>query len=140
MQRPGIRRLGGLCKSYQGEVNETTDREFLSRDGGNGGCLVLRGANVCMYVLREASQGVPLYLDAERYRRAKANSEKAFHSRVDRIGFQRSAPQNNFRRVIAAYVPAAEFCFDTVSYIPRGTATRIDLVPRHDVASTHKGL
>ena len=29
-QRPGIRRLGGLCKSYQGEVNETTDSDFLS--------------------------------------------------------------------------------------------------------------
>ena len=127
MQRPSIRRLGSICKSYQGEVNETTDRAFLSRDADGGGCLVLRGANVCMYVLREASQGVPLYLDAKRYQSAKANSEKAFHSRVDRIGFQRSAPQNNYRRVIAAYVPAGEFCFDTVSYIPRGSATLIDL-------------
>jgi hypothetical protein len=125
-QRPGIRRLGSICKSYQGEVNETTDKDFLRRDAG-GGCLVLRGANVCMYVLRKASQGVPLFLDSRRYQAAKANSEKAFHSRVDRIGFQRSAPQNNFRRVIAAYVPAGEFCFDTVSYIPRGTMTLVDL-------------
>jgi type I restriction-modification system DNA methylase subunit len=127
MQRSGIRRLGSICKSYQGEVNETTDRDFLSRDAGGTGRLVLRGANICMYVVREASQGLPLYLDAQRYQRAKANSEKAFHSRADRVGFQRSAPQNNFRRVIAAYVPAGEFCFDTVSYIPRGTTTLIDL-------------
>jgi hypothetical protein len=126
MQRPGIRRLGSMCKSYQGEVNETTDKDFLSRDASSG-CLVLRGANVCMYVLREASQGVPLFLDSKRYQAAKVNSEKAFHSRVDRVGFQRSAPQNNFRRVIAAYVPAGEFCFDTVSYIPRGTMTLVDL-------------
>ncbi len=80
-----------------------------------------------MYVLRDASQGVPLFLDSQKYQAAKANSEKAFHSRVDRVGFQRSAPQNNFRRVIAAYVPAGEFCFDTVSYVPRGTKTLVDL-------------
>jgi hypothetical protein len=88
---------------------------------------VLRGANVCMYVLREASQGVPLYLDVNTYQKAKANSEKTFHSRVERVGFQRSAPQNNYRRVIAAHVPAGEFCFDTVSYVPHGAQTLIDL-------------
>ena len=127
-KRPGIRRLGTLCKSYQGEVNETTDRRFLSdfpnRDERK---LVLRGANVCMYALREASQGTSLYLDEAAFQTAKANSEKAFHSRVQRVGFQRSAPQNNFRRVIAARIPVGEFCFDTVSYAPAGSATLINL-------------
>jgi hypothetical protein len=126
-QRPGIRRLGAVCKSYQGEVNETTDKDYVSRRQAQGQPLVLRGANICMYVLREASQGVPLYLDVQAYQTARARSEKAFHSRVDRVGFQRSAPQNNYRRVIAAHIPADEFCFDTVSYIPRGTLTLIDL-------------
>jgi hypothetical protein len=87
----------------------------------------LRGANVCMYALREASQGEPKYLDAARFQAARANSEKAFHSRLERIGFQRSAPQNNYRRVIAAPIPIGEFCFDTVSYIPLGTLTTVDL-------------
>jgi hypothetical protein len=32
-------------------------------EAASSGFLVLRAANVCMYVLREASQGVPLYLD-----------------------------------------------------------------------------
>ena len=107
--KPGIRRLGSICKSYQGEVNETTDRAYVSRDPVEGRRLVLRGANVCMYVLREASQGVPLYLDVNTYQKEKANSATAFHSRVERVGFQRSAPQNNYRRVIAAHVPAGEF-------------------------------
>jgi len=126
-QRPGIRRLGSACKSYQGEVNETTDRGYLTRDAAGGGRLVLRGSNVCMYTLRDASQGVPLYIEGARYRAAKATSGKAGHTLVDRIGFQRSAPQNNFRRVIAAFVPAGEFCFDTVSYIPRTSTTTLDL-------------
>jgi Eco57I restriction-modification methylase len=126
-QRPGIKRLGTLCKSFQGEVNETTDRKFLSDSPDGERRLVLRGANVCMYVLREASQGVPLYLDANAFQSAKVGSEKAFHTRVERIGFQRSAPQNNYRRVIATRVPIGEFCFDTVSYIPRGSATLLDL-------------
>ena len=123
VQRGGMRRLGTLCKSFQGEVNETTHARFLTDwpDGENA--LVLRGANVCMYVLREASQGEALYLDASAFQAAYPNSEKAFHSRADRVGFQRSAPQNNYRRVIAAYVPAGEFCFDTVSYIPRAAST-----------------
>ena len=80
-----------------------------------------------MYVLRGASQGESLYLDSAAYQKAKARSEKAFHTKVERIGFQRSAPQNNYRRVIAAYIPAGEFCFDTVSYVPRGNTTLIDL-------------
>lgn len=118
---PGIRRLGTLCKSYQGEVNEKTDSRFLSDRRSTGRQLVLRGSNVCMYVLRGASQGEALYLDSAAYQAAKKGSEKAFHTRLDRVGFQRSAPQNNYRRVIAAFVPAGEFCFDTVSYVPRSS-------------------
>ena len=124
-KRPGFRRLGSLCKSYQGEVNELTDHAYLSKSPHPDRTLVLRGSNVCMYVLRGASQGESLYLDSAAYQKAKARSEKAFHTKVERIGFQRSAPQNNYRRVIAAYIPAGEFCFDTVSYVPRGNTPRI---------------
>jgi len=78
-----------------------------------------------MYVTREASQGKPLYIDMEKYAKAKTG-QKAWHNRVDRIGFQRSAPQNNYRRLIAAYIPADEYCFDTVSYVPRISRTTVD--------------
>jgi hypothetical protein len=110
-----------------GRGQRTTHGRFLSDRPDDDRALVLRGANVCMYVLREASQGEALYLDAATFQAAYPHSEKAFHSRTDRIGFQRSAPQNNYRRVIAAYVPASEFCFDTVSYIPRAASTLVDL-------------
>jgi hypothetical protein len=126
-KQPGFPRLGSLCKSYQVEVNESNDHAYLSKSPRSDQTLVLRGSNVCMYALRGASQGDPLYLEPTAYQGAKARSEKAFHTRVERIGFQRSAPQNNYRRVIAAYIPAGEFCFDTVSYIPQGNTTLVDL-------------
>lgn len=115
-RQPHWRRLGNFCTSYQGEVNETTDKEFLS-DSASEGQLVLRGASICMYAVREASQGEDKFLDQARFL-AERESTKAKHSHEPRIGFQRSAPQNNFRRLIAAPISAGEFCFDTVSYIP----------------------
>ncbi len=118
-QRPGIRRLGAFCKSYQGEVNETTDAKYLFKSSEGRTKLVLRGANLCRYCVREASQGTPLYLDLGSFEAGKASSGKLAHTKVDRIGFQRSAPQNNYRRIIAAPIPAGEYCFDTVSYVPR---------------------
>lgn len=110
-------RLGQWCTSFQGEVNETTDKTLLS-DDENDGQEVLRGASICLYAVRDASQGEPKYIDRQRFVTAKARSGKLRHTLEGRIGFQRSAPQNNFRRIIAAPVAAGEFCFDTVSYIP----------------------
>ena len=123
VKRPGISRLGRFCKSYQGEVNETTQKDFLNEHETKGRRLVLRGSNVCLYVLRAASQGQSLYIDVEAFREGKHPNSKAFHGIAERIGFQRSSPQNNFRRVIAARIPAGELCFDTVSYIPSDKAT-----------------
>jgi hypothetical protein len=45
-----------LCKSYQGEVNESTDHAYLSKSSHPDRRLVLRGSNVCMYVLRGAER------------------------------------------------------------------------------------
>jgi hypothetical protein len=117
MQSGRFQRLNAVCTSYQGEVNETTDKRFISRSSADGQ-LVLRGSNVTMYALREASQGEDLYLDAERFLRGKDSDSKAHQSRGERIGFQRSSPQNTFRRIVSCPIPAGEFCFDTVSYIP----------------------
>jgi hypothetical protein len=79
---------------------------------------VLRGSNVSLYALRTASQGEPLYLDDAEFLRGKDPKSKAQQSRAERIGFQRSSPQNNFRRIVACPLPRGEFCFDTISYVP----------------------
>jgi len=79
---------------------------------------VLRGACISLYALREASQGENLYLDVKKFLNGKNEESKAYHHRYDRVGFQRKAPQNNFRRLIAAPIPKKEFCFESIKYIP----------------------
>jgi hypothetical protein len=54
----------------------------------------------------------------ERFLRGKRPSAKAWHHQQERIGFQRKAPQNNFRRLIACPVPVGEFCCESISYFP----------------------
>ena len=117
MQSGRCQRLGNVCTSYQGEINETNDGDFLSSNAKSGQ-LVLRGSNVTMYALRSASQGEPLYLRVQDFLKGKGPKSKAQHSKQERIGFQRSSPQNNFRRIVACPIPSGEFCFDTVSYVP----------------------
>jgi methylase of polypeptide subunit release factors len=127
LSHPGYRRLGSAVKSYQGEVNETTV-------GQRGGLLtkdpdcapVLRGSNVTMYAIREASQGEVFHIVAEEFRRGGRADSKVHHADQRRIGFQRSSPQNNFRRIIAAPIEAGNHCFDTISYV-RGDSSEIDL-------------
>jgi hypothetical protein len=129
--RPGISRLGQYAKQFQGEVNETNDGRrigVVNTTPGRGRVLALRGAAVCQYVLRDASQGNARYIDVAAYRQGASLDSKAFHGLRERVGFQRSAPQQNYRRLIAAYIPAGELCFDTVSYIPAGLlSTRLSL-------------
>ncbi len=113
-----IGRLGDYCSSYQGEVNETNERcRGALLDDSDIGPLILRGANITLYAVREASQGEPFFLNVERFLKEKRETTKAYHFRHRRVGFQRSSPQNNFRRIIAAPIDRGQFCFDTVSYV-----------------------
>jgi hypothetical protein len=84
--------------------------------------LVMRGANVSLYMLRKASQGEDFYIREQAFLASRSPGSKAFHSQQERVGFQRSSPQNNFRRIIACAVPPGNYCFDTVSYIPKSTS------------------
>jgi hypothetical protein len=120
MQTGRMQRLGDVCVSFQGEVNEKTDgdRGALS-SSSTCGPQVLRGSNVCMYALRSASQGDSLFLRESVFLQGKGAGAKAHHSQEPRAGFQRSSPQNNFRRLVACLLPPNSFCFDTISYVPR---------------------
>jgi hypothetical protein len=114
-------RLGEFCKAYQGEVNETTDgaKGHLS-DSQKDGPQVLRGSNVCLYVLRPPSQGEAIFLRRSRFLKDKRPDSKAWHHQQRRVGFQRKSPQNNFRRIVACIVDQNEFCCDSVSYVREG--------------------
>jgi len=48
--------------------------------------------------------------------RQSRKDTKAFDHRWPRVGLQESSPQNNFRRIIASYVAAGEFCNHKVNY------------------------
>jgi type I restriction-modification system DNA methylase subunit len=114
-----IGRLRDHCQASQGEVNETTDgkKDFISSNPKDGP-QILRGSNICMYVLREASQGEAIYLRKEKYLKGKPDSVKALHHQQRRVGWQESSPQNNFRRIIAAAIPDQSFCNHLINYIP----------------------
>lgn len=119
-RNPGLQRLGAHARQRQGELNETVYRRrgaLTDARRAPGDVEILRGANLTRYCVREASQGTRLFLRSDA-RSAGARASRLADHRAPRIGFQRSAPQNNFRRLIAAPIAAGLCCFDTVSYVP----------------------
>jgi hypothetical protein len=125
-----IGRLRDHCRASQGEVNETADgkKGFISSNPKDGP-QILRGSNICMYVVREASQGEAIYLRKEKYLKGKPDSVKAFHHQQRRVGWQESSPQNNFRRIIAASIVSQSFCNHLINYIPeRDSSLPLDLL------------
>jgi len=119
MESGRLRRLGGFVQFSQGEVNETVQRGLGNLvANGKQAKVVTRGANICLYVLRSASQGNDILLDVGRFLRGKDETTKAFHHRHSRVGVQESSPQNNFRRLIASLIPAGEFCNHKINYVP----------------------
>lgn len=122
-----LTRLGQFVECSQGEVNETVQRGLgnLLKDPSRAKT-VTRGANICLYVLRPASQGDDILLNVTRFLSGKREDTKAFHHRFRRVGVQESSPQNNFRRIIASLIPAGEFCNHKVNYVPE-PASRLPL-------------
>jgi len=112
-------RLRDYAEFFQGEVNETNERKRGAlANGPKDGTLVNRGAGICLYVLREESQGEALYLDVDKFLAGKGEDTKAYHHRQARVALQESSPQNNFRRIIAALAPRGRFFNHTVNYCP----------------------
>ncbi len=99
----------------EGEIHPKTHKRLLNLE--TNGPLVLRGASISLYALRDASQGEALHLDVKRFLNGKADSSKAFSFKMRRVGLQRKAPQNNFRRLIAAPIPPGEFCFESIKFV-----------------------
>jgi|SRR5208337_3276422 len=123
-----MRRLGDCCVAYQGEVNETTDgkKGNISYDEKDGQ-LILRGSNICLYVLRQVSQKQDelIYLRKSRYLKGKKPGTKAWHHQQNRVGVQESSPQNNFRRIIATFIPKGNFCNHLINYFPENELKQV---------------
>jgi hypothetical protein len=125
-----IRRFADYVTAYQGEINETTDsRRGLVSYSSTDGPEILRGANITLYAIREASQGDAIFLQTDAFLKAKTKSERARHHLQGRLGWQESSPQNNFRRLIGARIPRGRFCNHLINYIPEdGSKADLDLV------------
>jgi hypothetical protein len=109
-------KLSDFAPSQQGEVNLTTHRDFLSDEAV--GPVALRGANVGRYFINdEPKQGEPKYLRRESFLRAHGPDTRAAAHRFRRIGYQRGAAIDNWRRIIATIIEPQNFCTDTVNYI-----------------------
>ncbi len=121
METGNLGRLENFVEFYQGEINETNEKRkgTISSDE-NSGSLILRASAVCLYVLRDPSQNTTgdLYVNTQEFLSGKSETSKAYAFRHARVGIQGNAPQNNFRRLIAAYIPENTFCFYTINFCP----------------------
>ena len=114
--RCGGNKLSEWAFSQQGEVNLTTHRQFLSDEPV--GPLVLRGANVGRYFQNDdPKQGEPKYLRVDQFLKAHGPGTKANDHKFIRIGYQRGAAIDNWRRIIATIIEAGNYCSDTINYI-----------------------
>jgi hypothetical protein len=81
------------------------------------GTLILRGSHVQRWeVVDEAKQGEPMYLKKQAYLKDAKSSAKAFHHEKPRVVYQECAAIDNWRRVIAAYLPAGNVCGHKICY------------------------
>ena len=79
--------------------------------------LILRGSHVQRYeTVDEAKQGTPMYLKKEAYLRDATEGSKAFDFKQPRVVYQECAAIDNWRRVIAAYLPAGHVCGHKICY------------------------
>lgn len=126
INKPYFEPLGNYAEQFQGEVSETQEKKNGNLSKNSLDTKILRGSNITLYKIREASQGEQYYLKTIEFTKGKKSSSKAFHYKKRRVGFQRNSPQNNFRRIIAAPIPKGVHCFQSISYVTEDSST-IDL-------------
>lgn len=109
-------KLKQFAQSQQGEVNLTEHSDFFTNK--SRGQVILRGAHVNRYEFQEEpKQGVPVYLDVNKFLDAHSNDTKAYDYKYIRIGYQRGSAIDNWRRIIATIIEKDNFCSDTINYI-----------------------
>ena len=116
LSNKGVVRLGQYVEFFQGEINETNEKAKSTINTEGLGQRLVRGANVTLFAVRDASQGHDLYLTVDKFLKGKSSNSKAYHHKSRRVAYQGNAPQNNFRRIIAAPVDPGKFCAYTVNY------------------------
>lgn len=108
--------FGKLAQTFQGEINETSMAACISR-APTDGIPILRGGHVQRYSFSTtARQGQAKFLILDRYTR-EIEGKKASHPTRLRLGYQRNAALDNWRRLIWGPLPHPCYCFDSISYL-----------------------
>lgn len=109
-----LEQCGAVPASGEIVFNEAF-REYLTDDARNA--LVLRGGHVQRYeIVDEVKQGEPVYIRRAAFLKRAAPGSSAFHHTMPRVVYQECAAIDNWRRVIAAFLPAGSFCGHKICY------------------------
>ena len=116
IDRPSCLPFRVIGEVNQGEINETSMAHLLSEEPD--GSPVARGGNIQPYhFIPEPKQGATKYVRREAYLLELSDGSRKRDHETERLGFQRNAALDNYRRLIACMVPEGRFCFDSVNYI-----------------------
>lgn len=116
IQNPNLCPIGTVATPMSGEVvfNQTF-RPYLSENPEHA--LVLRGGHVQRYeLIDDPKQGTPVYIDKQRWLAASGSETAAYAHLQPRVVYQESAALDNWRRIIAALLPAGNVCGHKICY------------------------
>lgn len=108
--------MGEIAAPMSGEVmfNEAF-RPYLSENPENA--LKLRGGHVQRYeLIDDPKQGTPIFINKEKWLADSREGTSAFAHLKPRVVYQESAALDNWRRIIAAYLPAGHICGHKICY------------------------
>ncbi|MEQ8846682.1 hypothetical protein [Botrimarina sp.] len=110
-------KLSELANVFAGEICDNAGNAHLL-ENDEVGPVVLRGAHIDRYLLREESrQGADRHLRVKEYLEERGATGRSQHYRTTRIVFQKGAALDSWRRLVACIVEPGHFCFDTTGYI-----------------------
>jgi Alw26I/Eco31I/Esp3I family type II restriction m6 adenine DNA methyltransferase len=112
-----FRKLKSIGHCYEGEINLTTSKPFLSETNYSGYFKMIKGASVQKWHIKDRmSQGVNEYLSPE-YLEDKSPSSKAFHYKHSRLVLQGITGVDEKFRLKFAVLEQGIFCGNSVNYI-----------------------
>jgi hypothetical protein len=108
--------IGEVAHPMSGEVVfNKAFRSYLSDNPEH--TLVLRGGHIQRYeIIDDPKQGTPVYIDKDRWLADSQEGTAAFAYQKPRIVYQESAALDNWRRIIATFLPAGNVCGHKICY------------------------
>jgi hypothetical protein len=113
---PNVCQLGELATPVSGEIIFNKQfRPYLTTNPKDA--LILRGGHVQRYqLIEEPKQGEPVYLNVKKFLAKASPGTSAYDHQKSRVVYQESAALDNWRRIIATYLPAGSFCGHKICY------------------------